>query len=143
MRSLITIFIAAAIPLASCTTSPDAYYESQPRCRKSQPDADLTERCFAVPQAHEYLENAKQRVLDTWRLPRGIASDQKVTLTFRLRSDGSVQCLLLAPGSEKRLSRSVLSALQRVTPFAPPPPEAVCLTELPIIATFSNPAAKR
>jgi len=109
----------------------------------AQPDAAVGERCLAIPQARDYLEQAQKQVLDAWQLPRGISANQKVSLTFRLRLDGSIQCLSLSSDPKEALARSVVSAVQRVTPFARLPSEAACLGDLPVVATFSNPIAKQ
>jgi hypothetical protein len=143
MRSLVAVFMGAACLLVSCTTSPDAYYESHPRCTTSQQDTDLAKRCLAAPQVRKYLENAQQRTLAKWKLPSGISADQSVTLTFRLSPDGTIECLSLSPDSERALARSVISAVQRATPFAALPSEATCLAQVPIAARFFNPETKQ
>lgn len=120
-------------------TSPDAYYASQPRCEVVEPDVVVGERCLAIPQARDYLEQFQKRILDAWQLPRGISADQRVTLTFRFGLDGSIQCLSLTSGLREDIARSVVAAVQRGTPFSRVPSEAACLVELPVTATFSNP----
>jgi hypothetical protein len=37
---------------------------------------------------------------------------------------------------------SVITAIERVAPFLALPPEAICLAEVPVVATFSNPVRK-
>jgi hypothetical protein len=140
--------ILAVIPaslwfaLRAIPPSPDEYHASYPRCAASQLDADLGERCLSAPPAREYLAAAQQQVLDVWRLPPGIASDQTVTLTFRLGPDGTVQCMSLNLDSESALARSILSAVRDATPFDPLSSEVACLLQHPIVASFSNPEAE-
>jgi len=143
MHKLVVVSAIATTLLGSCTTSPDAYYASQTRCDVIQPDPAVAQRCFAVPQARDYLEQTQKRVLDAWQLPRGISANQNVSLTFRLRLDGSIQCLSLSSDPKEALARSVVSAVQRVTPFTRLPSQAVCLAELPVVANFSNPLEKQ
>lgn len=140
---LACISTVSTVILGSCATSPDAYYAAQPRCAANELDVAITERCLAVPQAHNYLEQAQRQILEAWQLPRGIIANQKVSLTFRLRLDGSIQCLSISPDPKEALARSVVSAFQRVTPFARVPFEAACLEELPVVASFSNPLEKK
>jgi hypothetical protein len=142
MRKLIVVLTFASTLLAACATSPEAYYASQPRCGTSPPDPVVAQRCLAVPQARDYLGRAQKRVLDAWQVPRDVSADESIGLTFRLGLDGSVQCLSLSPNPDKALAQSVVSALQRVTPFPPVPSEAACLGRLPVLATFSNPPEK-
>ncbi len=142
MRELIVILTFATTLLASCATSPEAYYAAQPRCGTRQPDPVVAQGCLAVPQARDYLGRAQRQVLDAWQLPRDVSADESIGLTFRLGLDGSIQCLSLSPHPNEVLARSVVSALQRVTPFPPVPSEAACLGKLPVLATFSNPPEK-
>jgi hypothetical protein len=121
------------------TTSSDEYYASLPRCTKSQLDTDSITRCFSIPQVREYLESAKQKTLSAWRLPPGISAGQSVTLTFRIGPGGIVECLSLPTDLQGALARSIISAVHRAAPFAPLPSEAICLAQVPITATFSNP----
>lgn len=139
VRRRVLVSILAVMPFGSCTTSPDVYYASQARCEVKEQDVDLGTSCFAIPQARDYLEQLQKQILDAWKLPRGVSADQRVTFTFRLRLDGSIQCLSLASDRNEAVSRSAVAAVQRGTPFSPVPPEAACLTELPVTATFSNP----
>jgi len=143
MRSLVAVFLGAATLLASCTKSPDAYYESHSRCTRNEPDSDLSERCLAIPEVREYLENAEQQTLRVWKLPPRVSADQSVAVRFRVNPNGQIECLSLLPDSESELARSVISAIQRAAPFAPLPPEAACLAQVPIAAIFSNPEAKQ
>ncbi len=138
-KRVVVVSTLATTLLGSCTTSPDAYYASLPRCEVVEPDLDFGERCLAIPQARDYLKQFQREILDAWQLPRGISADQRVTLSFGLRLDGSIQCLSLASDLREDIARSVVAAFQRGTPFSRVPSEAACLTKLPITATFSNP----
>ena len=142
MRELIVILTLASTLLAACATSPEAYYAAQPRCGTRPPDPVVAQRCLAVPQARDYLGRAQKQVLDAWHVPGDVSANESIDLTFRLRLDGSIQCLSLSSNPNKALAQSVVSALQRVTPFPPVPSEAACLGKLPVIATFSNPPEK-
>jgi len=139
MRELAVLSAVATMLLASCATSPDDYYASHPRCAASRLDAAVAGRCLDVPQARDYLERAQKQVLDAWLVPLDLPANESVDLTFRLRPDGSIQCLSLSANSNERLTRSVVSAVQQAAPFGPLPSEAVCLRGLPVVATFSNP----
>ena len=129
----------AVILLAACGTAPHKFYASQSRCASQEPDPEAAKVCLAKPEVRAYMEQVQREVLEGWRLPRGIAPGQKVAVAFQLREDGSLECLSTSPAGEERLRESIISAFQRAVPFAEVPRESVCLTELPVTATFSNP----
>ena len=62
---------------------------------------------------------------------------------FRLGRDGSIQCLSSAQNLSEEMTRSVMLAFERGTPFGSIPSEAACLTELTVTANFSNPVKMR
>jgi hypothetical protein len=127
--------------LGSCASAPDAYYTSQPRCDTTQQDATIAGGCFKIPEVRSYLNQLQKQVLETWDLPGDLRPDQKVSVMFRVRLDGSLQCLSLIRAGDERLGRSVTSAFERAAPFGTLPPEGTCLAANPITATFSNPEA--
>src|SRR5262245_41443373 len=135
-RAVATFSLNASILLGSCATpiSPDAYYAAHPRCTKGTSDHDADKACLAIPEVHQYVEHMQKRVHNSWRLPQGVPAFQQVHLRFRLQLDGSFQCLSLSLNSELALSRSALSAVQRVIPLDPLPPEAECLTRVLLVA---------
>ena len=124
-------------------SSPDTYYASHVRCPVSNVSVESSAACLRVQGAAEYVEYARKRLLAAWRLPRGLPADQTAKLKFQIDPGGSVRCLTLVLHSDRTLARSALVAMQRVEPFASLPPESVCLSEIPIVATFTNPIARR
>jgi hypothetical protein len=122
-------------------TPPDEYYMSLERCEESGPATERYRECFAEPDVGSYLRAAQDRVLEDWRLPRGVSADQGVELRFRLHADGTIRCLSLMQEWDEALARSVISAVERAAPFDPLPVGAMCLSEVPIVATFANPSS--
>ena len=83
----------------------------------------------------------KDRTIGRWVLPPGLSSDQTVTLRFNLDAAGSASRVSLVDATDNALGASAVDALRAAAPFPPMPSDARCLSQVPIVATFSNPVA--
>ncbi len=97
--------------------------------------------CIERPEVQTYLSSVRDRTISRWVLPPGLTSDQKVTLRFRLDVAGSATSVSVVRASDNSLGASALDALRAASPFPPMPDDARCLSQVPIVATFSNPVA--
>ncbi|MGH0032830.1 MAG: TonB family protein [Myxococcota bacterium] len=97
--------------------------------------------CMQRPEVRSYLSGIKDRTLDRWVLPPGVASDKRVTLRFRLDSAGSASNVSVVKAEDNALGASAVDALRSASPFPPMPESVRCLTRVPIVGTFSNPVA--
>jgi len=97
--------------------------------------------CFERPSVRAYLVEVKDRTIGRWVLPPGLSSDQTVTLRFNLDSAGSASRVSLVDATDNALGASAVDALRSAAPFPPMPSDARCLSQVPIVATFSNPVA--
>jgi len=64
-----------------------------------------------------------------------------VTLRFNLDAAGSASRVSLVDATDNALGASAVDALRSAAPFPPMPSDARCLSQVPIVATFSNPVA--
>jgi TonB family protein len=97
--------------------------------------------CMERAEVRTYLNGIKDRTLDRWVLPPGVASDKRVTLRFRLDSAGSASNVSVVRAEDNALGASAVDALRSASPFPPMPESVRCLTQVPIVGTFSNPVA--
>jgi TonB family protein len=97
--------------------------------------------CMERPEVRTYLAAIKDRTLDRWVLPPGVASDKRVTLRFRIDSAGSASNVSVVRAEDNALGASAVDALRAASPFPPMPESVRCLTRVPIVGTFSNPVA--
>jgi TonB family protein len=97
--------------------------------------------CFERPSVRAYLVEVKDRTIGRWVLPPGLSSDQTVTLRFNLDAAGSASRVSLVDATDNALGASAVDALRAAAPFPPMPSDARCLSQVPIVATFSNPVA--
>jgi TonB family protein len=97
--------------------------------------------CFERASVRAYLVEVKDRTIGRWVLPPGLSSDQTVTLRFNLDAAGSASRVSLVDATDNALGASAVDALRAAAPFPPMPSDARCLSQVPIVATFSNPVA--
>lgn len=97
--------------------------------------------CLQRPEVGSYLASVKDRTLERWVLPPGVAADKKVTLRFRLDAAGSASNVAVVKAEDHALGASAVDALRSASPFPPMPEKVRCLTRVPIVGTFSNPVA--
>ncbi len=98
-------------------------------------------QCFEKPEVQSYLSSVQKRTLDRWRLPPGVQADQNVTLRFKIDVGGTATSVSLVRASDNALGASAVDALNAASPFPALPPNARCLVQVPITATFTNPVA--
>jgi TonB family protein len=97
--------------------------------------------CMQRPEVRSYLSSVKDRTLARWVLPPGVDPDKEVTLRFRLDSAGSASNVSVVRTEDNALGASAVDALRAASPFPPMTDEVRCLTQVPIVGTFSNPVA--
>jgi TonB family protein len=93
------------------------------------------------PEVRSYLSGVKDRTLARWVLPPGVDPDKQVTLRFRLDSAGSASNVSVVRTEDNALGASAVDALRAASPFPPMSEDVRCLTQVPIVGTFSNPVA--
>src|SRR5262245_38733586 len=139
MRSLVILsLVLFPAALVTACVSPATHFEPYPSCQGARIASERSVECLSDPQAQAYLQGARQRILDAWRLPRTWAN-QEVKLRFQLDRGGKVQCITLLRSSTGRFAESIASAIRKSDPLPPIPDEAACLAGAPLISTFSNP----
>jgi TonB family protein len=97
--------------------------------------------CMQRPEVTTYLMTVKDRTLSRWVLPPGVDADRKVTLRFRLDAAGSASDVSVVRTEDNALGASAVDALRAASPFPPMTEDVRCLTQVPIVGTFSNPVA--
>ncbi len=106
-----------------------------------QPGGSMaTSDCLRIPAVQSYMVSVRERMLDRWRLPAGVAADQEVTLRFKLDVAGSASNVELVRADDNALGASAVDALRNASPFPPIPETARCLAQRRLTGTFSNPS---
>lgn len=125
--------------------STDRYYAEQLRC-PGEPSLEATReairRCVKTAGPKAYAERLRQEMFAKWEWPRGVATDATANVRFQLSERGELQCISVREDSERRLARSVLRAIRDSQPYEPLPPEAICIANTTMQATFENPARR-
>ncbi len=97
------------------------------------------EECNARPEVQTYMEQVRVRMLTRWVLPPETPSNQRVQLKFRLDPAGSASQVQFVAAPSATLGESAAAALRAASPFPPMPDRVRCLSESPLIGTFTNP----
>jgi TonB family protein len=97
--------------------------------------------CMAKPEVQDYLAVIKGRTLQRWVLPPGVDAGSRVTLRFRLDVAGSASNVAVERADDNALGASAVDALRSASPFPPMPDDVRCLSQVPIVGTFSNPVS--
>ena len=97
--------------------------------------------CMAKPEVQDYLAVVKNRTLQRWVLPPGVDAGRRVTLKFHLDVAGSASNVAVQRADDNALGASAVDALRSASPFPPMPDDVRCLTQVPIVGTFSNPVS--
>jgi hypothetical protein len=95
--------------------------------------------CYEADETRGYLEDARNKTIEVWKLPDGVKADHKVSLQFLLGKREELLDLRVLEATSHALGRSAVTAMRTASPFGPPPGAAVCLLDGPITATFRNP----
>ena len=74
-------------------------------------------------------------------LPPGVDAGRRVTLRFRLDVAGSASNVAVERADDNSLGASAVDALRSASPFPPMPDDVRCLSQVPIVGTFSNPVS--
>lgn len=104
-------------------------------------DPAISTDCFRRAEVSSYLEKVRDRTMERWVLPKGIAADEHVTLSFRLDAAGSATNVSFVAASDNALGASAVDALMDAAPFTVMDEAVRCLAEHPIRGTFTNPIA--
>lgn len=97
--------------------------------------------CMQLPEVQDYLAVIKNRTLQRWVLPPGVDAGRRVTLRFRVDVAGSASDVAVVRAEDNSLGASAVDALRSASPFPPMPDDVRCLSQVPIVGTFSNPAS--
>jgi TonB family protein len=97
--------------------------------------------CMQRQEVQDYLAVVKSRTLERWVLPPGVDAGRRVTLRFRLDVAGSASNVAVDRADDNSLGASAVDALRSASPFPPMPEEVRCLSQVPIVGTFSNPVS--
>lgn len=97
--------------------------------------------CMQRPEVLNYLSSIKDRTLSRWVLPPGVDPDKSVTLRFRLDAAGSASNVSVLRTEDNALGASAVDALRAASPFPPMSDDVRCLSQVPIVGTFTNPVA--
>ncbi|MFQ5515749.1 MAG: hypothetical protein ACE5FG_15165 [Myxococcota bacterium] len=95
----------------------------------------IEKECASDPVCQAYLEMIKERVYSRWHTPPEVASGRAI-LSFRVDRGGSAHGIKLKHIDDPALAESCLAAFRHASPFPPPPPEILYLTQHSIAATF-------
>jgi hypothetical protein len=99
------------------------------------------EECTARPEVQSYMEKVRQRMISRWVIPPKVASNQSVTLQFKLDAAGSATHVRLVRTDDDNLGTSAVNALRSASPFPPMTDRVRCLARDRLLATFMNPLA--
>ena len=108
---------------------------------RSATDPVTQRSCLQRASVKNYISTVRDRTMDRWVLPPGVAAHKKVTLRFRLDAAGSASSISVVKAEDNALGASAVDALRSASPFPAMPDDARCLTRVPIVGTFSNPVA--
>ena len=97
--------------------------------------------CMERQEVRDYLAIVKDRMLDRWVLPPGVNGGNRVKLNFRVDAAGSATNVRVERADDQALGASAVDALRAASPFPPMPDAARCLSQVPIVGTFSNPTS--
>ena len=97
--------------------------------------------CMARPEVKDYLAIVKARTIERWVLPPGVGAGMRVTLKFHVDVAGSASNVAVQRADDQALGASAVDALRSASPFPPMPDAARCLSQVPIVGTFSNPTS--
>jgi TonB family protein len=97
--------------------------------------------CIQRPEVQDYIAIVRQRTLQRWVLPPGVDAGNRVTLRFRLDAAGSASDVAVVRADDNSLGASAVDALRSASPFPPMPDDVRCLSQIPIVGTFSNPVS--
>jgi TonB family protein len=100
-----------------------------------------TKECIQKQEVQDYLAVVKQRTVQRWVLPPGVEGGRRVTLKFRLDVAGSASNVAVERADDNSLGASAVDALRSASPFPPMPDNVRCLSQVPIVGTFSNPVS--
>jgi TonB family protein len=95
--------------------------------------------CFLQGEVQSYLGHVKDRTMERWVLPPGVKAGERVTLRFHIDVAGSASRVSLVDASDNALGASAVDALRAAAPFPPMPEDVRCLSQVPIVGTFTNP----
>lgn len=97
--------------------------------------------CIQRPEVQDYISLVRARTLQRWVLPPGVNAGNRVTLRFRLDAAGSASDVAVVRADDNSLGASAVDALRSASPFPPMPDDVRCLSQVPIVGTFSNPVS--
>ncbi|MEE8581257.1 MAG: TonB C-terminal domain-containing protein [Myxococcota bacterium] len=96
--------------------------------------------CLQSAYVDRYLTGVRLRTRARWELPEQASADAFVKLRFRLDASGSATSIEFIEGAQS-LAPSVIQALRAAAPFPPMDDNVRCLSEIPLLATFTaNPS---
>ena len=81
----------------------------------------------------------QDRTIHRWILPPGVSTGERVRLRFHLDAAGSASKVSLVETSDNALGASAVDALRAAAPFPSMPENVRCLSQIPIVGTFTNP----
>jgi len=134
-------FVFVAFAATSCVSSNSDSPGDLPGCTKIRPSTDNALDCFLLESSKAYLTQIQDKTLEEWAVPEPVDPDQTATLRFGIDRDGSLKCLAVVSGQSEAFVQSIVEAVKRSAPFPPIPRSSICLAQVPISATFSNPQA--
>jgi TonB family protein len=97
--------------------------------------------CMQRQEVRDYLAIVKERTIQRWVLPPGVGAGKRVTLKFHVDAAGSASNVAVQRADDQALGASAVDALRAASPFPPMPDAARCLSQVPIVGTFSNPTS--
>lgn len=95
--------------------------------------------CLQRPEVADYMSDVRIRTLARWMLPPGVSANTQVRLRFRLDVAGSATSISVVNAGDNALGATAIDALRAASPFPPMPEPVRCLSQFPLIGTFSNP----
>jgi len=109
------------------------------------PEADWLLRspagdCFRNREARQHLYALQRAIFERWELPAGLEPDETVALRIRIAESGELLEAELLADAPTPLGASALDAVRGSAPFGPLSGDARCLSAMPLVGYFRNPA---